>query len=46
LSKKIRGNDEIIRGRGLRKTKVESIKPLTIEEQTKIYKLVEEFKKN
>lgn len=45
LSKKIRHNDEIIRSKGLRKTKVESIKPLSIEEQTKIYKLVEEFKK-
>lgn len=46
LSKKIRNNDEIIRAKGLRKTKVESIKPLSIEEQTKIYKLVEEFKKS
>lgn len=44
LARKIRNNDEIIRAKGIRKTKVESIKPLTIEEQTKIYKLVEEFK--
>lgn len=46
LSKKIRSNDEIIRSRGLRKTKVESIKPLSIEEQTKIFKIVEAHKKN
>ncbi len=46
LSKKIRANDELIRSKGLRKTKVESIKPLSIEEQTKIYRIVEDFKKN
>ena len=46
LSKKIRNNDEIIRTRGIRKTKVETIKPLRIEEQSKIYKLIEEYKKN
>jgi len=45
LTKKIRANDELIRSRGIRKTKVESIKPLTIEEQTKYYKLTEAFKK-
>lgn len=45
LAHKIRANDEIIRSKGIRKTKVETIKPLTIEEQTKIYKLTEEFKK-
>jgi CRP-like cAMP-binding protein len=46
LSRKIRSNDELIRSRGLRKTKVESIKPLSIEEQTRIYKILEEFKKS
>ncbi len=45
LALKIRSNDETIRSKGIRKTKVESIKPLTIEEQTKIYKITEEFKK-
>lgn len=44
LSQKIRTNDELIRSKGIRKTKVESIKPLTIPEQTKIFKIVEAFK--
>lgn len=45
LSRKIRANDELIRVKGIRKTKVESIKPLTIEEQTRIFKIVAEHKK-
>lgn len=47
LARKIRGNDEIIRNKGIRKTrtKADNVKPLTIEEQTKIYKLLEERKK-
>jgi CRP/FNR family cyclic AMP-dependent transcriptional regulator len=44
LASKIRHNDEIIRGRGIRKQKVESIRPLSIEEQTKIYAIVEKHK--
>ncbi len=46
LTKKIRSNDELIRSKGIKKTKVESIKPLSIEEQTKYYKLTEAFKKS
>lgn len=46
LSGKIRKNDEIIRTKGMRKTNVETIRPLSIDEQTKIYKLVEEYKKS
>lgn len=44
LSRKIRSNDELIRTKGIRKTKVETIKPLSIEEQTKIFKIVAEYK--
>ena len=41
LSLKIRDNDELIRLKGIRKNKVESIKPLSIEEQTHCFKIVE-----
>jgi CRP-like cAMP-binding protein len=44
ISQKIRINDEVIRSRGIRKTNVESIKPLPMEEQRKIYMKVEEYK--
>ena len=41
LTKKIRDNDELIRSKGIRKKNVEGIKPLTMEEQTHCFKLVE-----
>lgn len=46
LTRKIRKNDELIRQKGLRKKNLQSIKPLTIEEQTKIYRKLEELGKN
>ena len=44
LTKKIREDDELIRSKGIRKKNVESIKPLSIEDQTYYYKIVESFK--
>ncbi len=44
LTKKIRAADELIRVRGMRKKNVQTIKPLSIEEQTKIFKLTELMK--
>ena len=44
LTKKIRIGDELIRSKGIRKKNLESIKPLTIEEQTRCFKLVDRFK--
>ncbi len=44
LTKKIREGDELIRSKGIRKKNVESIKPLSIEQQTQNYKLVEKYK--
>lgn len=41
LSRKIREGDELIRSKGIRKKKVESIKPLDISEQTRCFKLVD-----
>lgn len=41
LTKKIRTGDELIRSKGIRKKNVEGIKPLTIEEQTRFFKLVD-----
>ncbi len=38
LTSKIRKCDELIRQKGIRKKNVQSIKPLSIEEQTKIYR--------
>lgn len=40
LTHKIRYNDELIRKRGIRKNKVDTIKPLTIEEQTYYYQVI------
>lgn len=45
ITKGIREGDELIRSKGIRKKNVESIKPLTIEEQSRYFKLVEEHKK-
>jgi CRP/FNR family cyclic AMP-dependent transcriptional regulator len=44
LTKKIRQGDELIRSKGIRKKNVESIRPLTIEEQTRYFKIVDEYK--
>ena len=44
LTRKIREGDELIRSKGIRKKNVESIKPLSIEEQTHYFKLVDEHK--
>ena len=41
LARKVRAADEIIRSRGIRKKNVESVKPLSISEQTRIHKLIE-----
>lgn len=45
LTKKIRQGDELIRSKGIRKQNVESIKPLSIEEQTHSFKQIEIYKK-
>ena len=45
LSRKIRVDDELIRSKGIRKKNVEGIKPLSMEEQTHCFKLVD-LKKN
>lgn len=44
LTRKIREGDELIRSKGIRKKNVEGIKPLSIEEQTRCFKLVEQKK--
>jgi CRP-like cAMP-binding protein len=44
LSRKIRAGDELIRSKGIRKKNLESIKPLSIEEQSRYFKLVEKQK--
>jgi CRP/FNR family cyclic AMP-dependent transcriptional regulator len=46
LTKKIREGDELIRSKGIRKKNVEGIKPLSIEEQTHCFKLVDLKKRN
>lgn len=40
LSQKLRTYDDVIRQRGIKKSKVETIKPLSLEEQRHIYKLL------
>ncbi len=42
LTKKIRNGDELIRSKGIRKKNVEGIKPLSIEEQTHFFKIVDQ----
>lgn len=44
LTRKIREGDELIRSKGIRKKNLESIKPLSIEEQTRCFKLVEQHR--
>ena len=44
LTGKIRNGDELIRSKGIRKKNVEGIKPLSIDEQTHCFKLVEQKK--
>jgi len=44
LTAKIREGDELIRSKGIRKKNVEGIKPLSIEEQTHCFKLVDQYK--
>ncbi|AUN98145.1 hypothetical protein DOM21_10535 [Bacteriovorax stolpii] len=46
LTRKIREGDELIRSKGIRKKNVEGIKPLTIEEQTHCFKLVDQKKQS
>lgn len=41
LTGKIRVGDELIRSKGIRKKNLESIKPLTISEQTRVFKLAD-----
>ncbi|MBC7713733.1 MAG: cyclic nucleotide-binding domain-containing protein [Rhizobacter sp.] len=41
LTRKIREDDELIRSKGIRKKNVEGIKPLSMEEQTHCFKLVD-----
>lgn len=41
LTRKIREGDELIRSKGIRKKNVEGIKPLSIEEQSYCFKLVD-----
>lgn len=41
LTRKIREGDELIRSKGIRKKNLESIKPLAMNEQTRVFKLVE-----
>jgi CRP-like cAMP-binding protein len=43
LSRKIREGDELIRSKGIRKTNVESIKPLSMQEQTRCFKIVDQY---
>lgn len=44
LTAKIREGDELIRSKGIRKKNVEGIKPLTIQEQTHCFRLVDLYK--
>jgi CRP/FNR family cyclic AMP-dependent transcriptional regulator len=44
LTRKIREADELIRSKGIRKKNLESIKPLPINEQTRVFKLVDQHK--
>ena len=44
LTRKIREGDELIRSKGIRKKNVEGIKPLSMEEQTHCFKLVDQKK--
>jgi CRP/FNR family cyclic AMP-dependent transcriptional regulator len=44
LTRKIREGDELIRSKGIRKKNVEGIKPLSMEEQTRCFKLVDQKK--
>ena len=44
LTRKIREGDELIRSKGIRKKNVEGIKPLSIEEQTRCFKIVDQKK--
>jgi CRP/FNR family cyclic AMP-dependent transcriptional regulator len=44
LTRKIREGDELIRSKGIRKKNVEGIKPLSIEEQTRCFKLIDQKK--
>ncbi|MBC7429044.1 MAG: cyclic nucleotide-binding domain-containing protein [Bacteriovorax sp.] len=44
LTRKIREDDELIRSKGIRKKNVEGIKPLSMEEQTHCFKLVDQKK--
>lgn len=46
LTAKIRKSDELIRQKGMRKKNLQTIKPLSIEEQTKIYRKLTEMGKN
>jgi len=46
LTRKIREGDELIRSKGIRKKNVEGIKPLSMEEQTHCFKLVDQKKRN
>jgi CRP-like cAMP-binding protein len=41
ITKKIREDDELIRSKGIRKKNVEGIKPLSIEDQSHCFKLVD-----
>lgn len=43
LARKIRWSDELIRSKGIRKKNVETIKPLSIPEQSKILQSVEKY---
>lgn len=44
ITRKIRDGDELIRSKGIRKKNLESIRPLSIEEQTRCFKLVDQYK--
>ena len=44
ITSKLRRTGDLIRQKGIRKQNVESIKPLSIEEQRHYYQLVEKFK--
>lgn len=46
LTRKLREGDELIRSKGIRKKNVEGIKPLSIEEQTHCFKLVDQKKQS
>ncbi|MBY0414239.1 MAG: cyclic nucleotide-binding domain-containing protein [Bdellovibrionales bacterium] len=46
LTRKIREGDELIRSKGIRKKNVEGIKPLSIEEQSRYFKIVDQKKQS